>query len=423
MELRLEFVEIADVQFGSKTSISNGVLYVNKQELNDMVSGDENFTSVNIEIVKPGDNTRIVNVVDVVEPRCKISGGVDFPGVLGRIVSAGRGTTRALKGMAVVLCDRHRHWIHSKSLIDMTGPGAELGGYGKMPNLVIDPIPKEEIDDIDYAYSVRRAGFRVAAHLAGVAGDDQVDEVEVFNTETINPDLPGIAYYYQIYSPQHDPKGNPDPIFYGNPISVTLPLVVHPNEIVDGAVLSGYTIRMMETYSIQNHPIITELFRRHGKDLNFVGVVVGVCSMEPIRRALGAMMVANLIRETLKADGVIMTKPLGGAPNVDLGLAASECEKLGVKTALLIQMLNTRASLDSEVLFNDPALNAIINCGIIFETQKLPQLEKIIGGAAETPVFNDSCKQFAGQPIVVEKRFICGCLNQLGASTAVAVEY
>jgi len=125
----------------------------------------------------------------------------------------------------------------------------------------------------------------------------------------------------------------------------------------------------------------------------------------------------------LKADGVIMTKPLGGAPNIDLGVAASECEKLGLKTTLLVQILNTQASLDSEVLFSDKALNAIINTGIIFEKQELPALDKIFGGNEDTQIFNDSCKQFAGQSIEVEKRFICGCLNQLGASCAIAVEY
>jgi len=396
---------------------------VNKEELTGLLSKDENFASVNIQLAKPGDPTRIVNVADVVEPRCKISDGVDFPGVLGRIVSAGRGTTRTLKGIAVVLCDRHRHWIHSKSLIDMSGPAAEIGRYGKMLNLVIDPIPNGETGDVDYAYSVRQAGFKAAVYLAQAATDEQVDEVEIFHTENINSDLPNIAYYYQIYSPQHDPKGIPDPIFYGTPISLTLPLIVNANEIIDGAVLSGYTIRMMETYSIQNHPIITELLRRHGKDLNFVGVVVAVCSMEPVRRALGGMMAANLVHYTLKADGVIMTKPLGGAPNIDLGGAASECEKLGLKTTLLVQILNTQASLDSEVLFSDKALNAIINTGIIFEKQELPALDKIFGGNEDTQIFNDSCKQFAGQSIEVEKRFICGCLNQLGASCAIAVEY
>jgi hypothetical protein len=423
MKLRMESVKIVDVQFGAKTSISDGVLYINRQELTETVAGDENFASVGIEIVKPGESTRVINVVDVVEPRCKISGGVDFPGVLGGFIAAGRGTTRALKGMAVALCDRHRHWIHSKGIIDMAGPGAELGRYGKMPCVVVDPIPAGDVDDHAYAYSVRRAGFKAAVYLARAAGEDQVDESVVYDMETVYPDLPKLGYYYQIYSPQHDPKGIPDPIFYGYPISVTLPLVVNANEIIDGAVLSGYTIRMMETYSIQNHPIVTELLSRHGKDLNFAGVVMGVCSLEPVRRALAAMMIGNLFHDTLKADGVIMTKPLGGAPNVDLGVAASECEKLGVKTTLLIQALNTQASLDSEVLFNDPALNAIINCGIIFETAQLPELDKIIGGTGETAVFNDSCKQTAGHPIVVEKRFICGCLNQLGASPAVAVEY
>ncbi|MHB9074268.1 MAG: glycine/sarcosine/betaine reductase component B subunit [Desulfobaccales bacterium] len=423
MKLRLETVKITNVEFGPKTRISNGVLSVNKEELIGLLSDDENFASVDIELAKPGDPTRIVNVADVVEARCKISDGADFPGVLGKMVSAGRGTTRALKGMAVVLCDRHRHWIHSKALIDMSGPGAEVGRYGKMFNVVIDPIPKGEIGDTDYAYAVRQAGFKAAVYLAKAATAEQVDEVEVCDTESINPDLPNIAYYYQIYSPQHDPKGIPDPIFYGTPISLTLPLVVNPNEIIDGAVTSGYTIRMMETYSIQNHPIVTELLRRHGKDLNFVGVVLAVCSMEPVRRDLGGMMVGNLVHDALKADGVIMTKPLGGAPNIDMGVAASACEKLGVKTTLILQILNTQASLDSEVLFNDKALNAIINGGIIFERQELPALKTIFGGDAETQVFNDSCKQFAGQPIEVEKRFICGCLNQLGETRAVAVEY
>ncbi|NPV89475.1 MAG: hypothetical protein HPY50_01710 [Firmicutes bacterium] len=423
MKLRLESVAITDVRFGDQTRVADHVLYINKQELTDLLSKDENFAGVNIELAKPGDGTRIVNVADVVEPRCKIMGGVDFPGVLGRNVSAGRGTTRALKGVAVVLCDRHPHWIHSKSLIDTSGPAAEIGRYGKMLNVVVDPIPNGDVGDLEYAFSVRQAGFKAAVYLAQASTVEQVDDVKNFCTESSHPDLPRIAYYYQIYSPQHDAKGIPDPIFYGNPISTTLPLVVNPNEIIDGAVTSGYTIRMMETYSIQNHPIVTELFDRHGRELNFAGVVLGVCSMEPVRRALAAMMVGNLVHDTLNADGVIMTKALGGAPNVDLGAAATECEKLGVDTSLLIQILNTQASLDSEVLFSDPALNAIINTGIIFERKELPALDRILGGTADTQVFNDSRKQYAGQPLEVEQRFICGCLNQLGASRAVAVEY
>ena len=65
MKLRLESVKITDVEFGPQTRISNGVLYVNKEELTGLLSKDENFSSVNIRLAKPGDSIRIVNVADV----------------------------------------------------------------------------------------------------------------------------------------------------------------------------------------------------------------------------------------------------------------------------------------------------------------------------------------------------------------------
>jgi glycine reductase len=153
---------------------------------------------------------------------------------------------------------------------------------------------------------------------------------------------------------------------------------------------------MMESYSIQNHPVILELYRRHGKEFNFAGVVLGVSSMESARHPLVATMVANVFRDTLGADGAIMTKALGGAPTVDLGEAAVECEKLGVKTCLLVQILNTETDLASEAMFSTPSLNAIVNTGVIFDKVALPVLPKILGGTAETPVFHDTRKQTAG---------------------------
>ena len=137
MKLHLESVKINSVEFSDKTEVSDHVLSINRRELRKLLEEDKHFARVNIELAKPGEPTRIVNVVDVAEPRCKISGGVDFPGVLGEIVSAGRGVTRALKGIVAVFCDRHPHWVHSKSIIDMSGPGAEMGRYGKIINVLI----------------------------------------------------------------------------------------------------------------------------------------------------------------------------------------------------------------------------------------------------------------------------------------------
>lgn len=81
MKLQRESVEINSGEFSDTTGVSNYVLRINRRELRKLLEEDEHFASVNIELAKPGDPTRIVNVVDVAEPRCKISGGVDFPGV------------------------------------------------------------------------------------------------------------------------------------------------------------------------------------------------------------------------------------------------------------------------------------------------------------------------------------------------------
>ncbi len=51
-------------------------------------------------------------------------------------------------------------------------------------------------------------------------------------------------------------------------------------------------IRCITTYEIQNHPIIVNLMRRHGKDLNFAGVLITVTSVEAKHRYLVSKMAA-----------------------------------------------------------------------------------------------------------------------------------
>ncbi len=78
------FSNIKDVRFGDKTSVKDGILYINRDELQKLVAQDTSFSRVNIELAHPGENLRMVNVHNVVEPRAKMDGsGENFPGVLG----------------------------------------------------------------------------------------------------------------------------------------------------------------------------------------------------------------------------------------------------------------------------------------------------------------------------------------------------
>ena len=81
MRLEVGNIFIKDIQFADTTKVENGVLYVNKEELVNLLSEDEHIKSIDLEIVKPGDSVRITPVKDVIEPRVKVEGnGGIFPG-------------------------------------------------------------------------------------------------------------------------------------------------------------------------------------------------------------------------------------------------------------------------------------------------------------------------------------------------------
>jgi glycine reductase len=137
MRLEIESIDINDVQEGSKTYAQDGVLYINFKELEELILKDSRIKSVDINIVYPGDKTRILNVQDVVQPRCKIGqDNADFPGFIGKMQIAGSGRTRSLLGTAVVVSNPSTNRVES-GLLDMSGPMAELTPYAKMKNVVI----------------------------------------------------------------------------------------------------------------------------------------------------------------------------------------------------------------------------------------------------------------------------------------------
>ena len=100
MSLNLEYIHIKDVVFGEKTSIEDGILTVNKDELIETVQTDK-LINIDVDIAKPGESTRIIPVKDVIEPRIKVETEKAFPGVLDGYSLCGEGTTKVLRGCCV----------------------------------------------------------------------------------------------------------------------------------------------------------------------------------------------------------------------------------------------------------------------------------------------------------------------------------
>jgi hypothetical protein len=248
--------------------------------------------------------------------------------------------------------------------------------------------------------------------------DVEADTVEVFDlpAPTRVPatlqHLPRVAYVFQIHSHQR-PTGVDEGILYGDPVRRMLPTVVHPNEVLDGAIVRGFMGRNATTFAIQNHAVIRALYAQHGHTLWFAGVVLTVAQATEPERVRSANLAAGLVAHVLGSDGALFTKIGGGAPHVDMAQAAAQCEVLGVKTTLIVEDMSTDGSQEGMLLFNFPGLGALVNVGSAQEKVTLPAMARVIGVDDAAAMFHDTLQASYGS--------ICGAIEQVGASRVMAL--
>lgn len=433
MRLELNILTIRDIQYAEKTSVSDGVLYINCSQLQELLLEDRRLSQVDVELTHPGEKCRILQVLDVMEPRAKTSDGdEDFPGVVGGQVPVGKGSTCVLQGTAVVISDYRERNETGRStdpngeIVDMSGPGAEVGLYGKTHNVVLLATPTDGVNALEYQAALKIAGLKTAAYLAKAGKGVTPDATEIFELPPLTKikegfeKLPRVIYIFQILTLQFEPISG-EPVLYGKNVPDIVPTLIHPNEMLDGAVTSPLPALNVQTYHIQNHPIIKELYKRHGKELCFAGVILTTApnNMADIERV--SNMAANLAKYTLGADGAVLTKTGGGAPELAMARVAQRCEQLGIKTA--IAMLHMAADISdakygATTIFSMPEVDAIVSMGVPFMELTLPAVDKIVGRPG---IFSE------GPPIDGEIvrgiNLIKGALCQLGSSRLKAVRY
>ena len=434
MKLLVQTIKINNIQFGDNTELKGGVLHINKADILAFAEQEPCFETLKIDIARPGESVRIINVVDVIQPRCKMSGNADWPGVLtDQCEIAGSGVTRALEGVGITLCQNNTYWSRKWGSFDMSGECAGINPYAKMPQLVIEPIAPDGADFREYREAVRRVGYKTAVMLAKASLGVKADSEELFDNETQYPELPGIAYSFQFYSKQYDTQNYREPMFYGTAVPDSFPLVMQPTEILDGAISLCGGFRCLTTYEIQNHPVILELMRRHGKDLNFSGVIATVNSVEAKHRILVSKMAAVLLKETLKADGLIVTKGVGGASTLCVGAIASEAEKLGIKSVPIIQILNGKSNLGVECLISESNINSIVCSGTYYHNYNLPPVDTLLGGPQDALYLSGDDGVIEGHRIAsgkpakgqINSTYMkqVGLMSQVGYSHGKAVDY
>ena len=388
--MRLEMAEfpVREARLGNQIKYQNGILEIDKKELLALILEDRRVASADLDVASPGEKTRIVNVRDAVEPRVKVAGpGCVFPGILGPVETVGEGRTHRLSGMTVMASAEYRPTIlngtaaKNAGIVDMWGPASKVTPYGTTINVVLNLDLVDGVTELEAHTTIQMAEFKVAHRLAQTTRDQQPDSIEVFELVDVDPSLPRIVYIVTFLADQNNPHSGE--AYYGLPVRESLPTFMHPNEILDGAVTAdarqGGGIHTT-TWMWMNQPVILDLLKRHGKELNFLGVIFQRTRFETDFGKQVTATCSSQLARLLKADGAIITRTSTSGNNfIDVMLTVQACETKGIKVVFMTPEWGGKEGTELPLAFYVPGAKSMVSTGSFERDIKVPAPTKVIG--------------------------------------------
>ncbi len=441
MKLELGNFFVKDIVLGAQTAYADGILTINKEEALAVVKEDEHITEADLVIVKPGDMVRLVPVKEAIEPRHRIGGGPIFPGVTGDLMQAGDGRTLALKDCSVLVVGKHWGGFQD-GLIDMGGEGAKYTYYSQLKNIVLVADTDEEFERYEQQkknHALRWAGMRLAEYIGSCVKDMEPEMVETYELASITKRteeenaLPKVVLVLQPQS-QMEELGYND-LVYGWDCNRMVPTFMHPNEVLDGAMISGSFMpcsSKWSTYDFQNLPMIKRLYQDHGKTINFLGVIMSNLNVALEQKNRAALFVAQMAK-SLGADAAVVAEEGYGNPDADFIACIVALEDAGVKTIGLTNECTGRDGASQPLVALDKKANAIVSCGNVSEMIILPPMETVIGelqalardglsgGWSNDEILGSSVRE-DGSIIMENNAMFCGD-RVVGWSTKTMVEF
>ena len=425
MRLEIASFQIDDVVFSSETRLERRTFYINKSELRGLLLPNAYIEDIRLDVARPGESVRIVNALDMVEPRDKVAGpGTIFPGRLGPPTQVGSGTTNRLAGMTVVgtvePLPGEQYWYAREAMIDMSGPGAAYSPFAGTVNLVLHFTPRSVGEDLDPGdrqqfevdnrtpeadsaiQATRDLCLKAAKYLAGKAKGMTPDYTRTYELGATAPGLPRVVYLCCSSAG----------IYGSSPARRAWAIPMHPNELMDGAVVnSGFLMAANFrdcTYTYQRDAVIEELYSRHGVDLDFRGVIFFSSfpyTLEDKEREAGSVV---RTARMLGADAAIISPISEGHGSVETMMVCRLCEEAGIRTALAMGDMTAEKG-DPGFTHWVPEADALVAAGDSHHKVRLPAVDKVIGGARV--LYGD---QEAAGEIEVEARQMYGASNPAG---------
>ena len=396
MNLDLGTFPVDRVEFGAPAGWSGGQLTIDPVRVRERILQDPRIRAVRVEVVEPGEDTRIVHMRDVIEPRVKVEGqGHVYPGICGHPPdTVGDGVTFRYSGFAVMICSEVLPHIRravsaaTDSLIDMLGPGA-VTVYSTLRYLALTLETDPTLELTEWNDALRLAGHRVADDLAGLLRGQDPPQRQSFNLRPPEAPLTRVVHVHTLNASMVPGIGTG--IYGFTPHA--LPVLLHPNEILDGAITGdavvGYPGKC--TWLHVNNPVLASLYARHGRDVDWVGSIISRTRWGALReKQLSAYQTAKLA-QMLGAQGALVTWNHGGNDLMEVMLTIQGLERAGIKTVFLtiesdikvVRLTRELAETGSDepsLLFSVPEADAIVSTGTLAPTEALPRVKRVVGG-------------------------------------------
>ncbi len=269
--------------------------------------------------------------------------------------------------------------------LDMSGPAQHLTPFGSTLNLCLVAEPDRSISIYDQNDAIHAAALLISDRLGETVRNLEPPQLETFELTDADPSLPRVVYIWCIRSSEHYSHS-----LYAHWTAIygftrlTPPWLLHPNEVLDGAISNGspYHGPMATSWVYVNNPVLLSLYKAHGKHLNFLGVInIRTRWTSQMEKDVVSRQAAKLAY-MVKAQGAIITWDSGGNDFMETIRTVQACEKLGIKTVFLTGE-EPPSSGGPPLLEPLPEANAIVSTGTRFFTEEgvegLPPVERVIG--------------------------------------------
>jgi glycine reductase complex component B subunit alpha and beta len=420
MELELLDYTVEDLQWSEHTVLNGKSLSISVADLQEQINELTRGIRIDYELARPGESKRIVHVLDTVLPITKLTGPtLTFPGFDGPADLVGSGQTARMRNLLVTVAARFPHAEAMtpierprEGIIDMTGIGAPYSYGSDYFHLILSLTPDPYLSNAGFDQALRNIALRCGRYLAQIEKTNIDPETKVVALKAVKERLAKVVLIYQVQSQLIGART----FYYGEEVSKTLPTFVHPAEFFDGAVVSGNykSERKISTSLHCTNPFIVELLERHGKTINFLGVILsrGYNDSFEQKKKMG-LWVARLARN-LGAEGAVAFMEGTGNGTVDFMQTVKACEDEGIRTVSVLHESNGPKGYERPLVDHPKEADSMISRGNVSEKIYIPPLATVIGGPDIDLHFKAT--HDARLPFLFDPTIFFGSYGKMGAS-------